>query len=49
MNPHKGMILYGLWLTPEEEKALLENIKIIPSLAWSILLKAMERGDFEKR
>jgi len=49
MNPRKDKVLYGLWLTNQEEKLLLESMKSLPSLVWTIMRKAQKRGDFEKR
>ena len=49
MEKRKDMVCYNLWLTQQEEKMLLESMKTIPSLAWTIVRKANKRGDFEKQ
>ena len=47
-NQRKDKVLYNLWLTKQEEKLLLESMKSLPSLAWTIIKKANKRGDFLK-
>jgi len=48
MSDRKGKVLYNLWLTKQEEKLLVESMKSLPSLAWTIIKKANKRGDFLK-
>ena len=49
-NRRKGMVLYGLWLKPEEEKLLLESLENgISSVAWTIIEIANKRGDFKRQ
>lgn len=47
MNPRKNKKLFNIWLTKEEER-LLNEVERIPSVCWTILKKAKERGDFKK-
>lgn len=49
VNLRKDKVCYNLWLTKQEEKILLESMKSLPSIAWTIVRKANRRGDFEKR
>ena len=49
MNDREDKVCYNLWMTEEEERLLLQNMKSLPSLVWMILKKAYKRGDFEKQ
>ena len=44
-NLMKGKVLYHLWLTEQEAKLLSESVKLIPSIAVTIIRKAYKRGD----
>lgn len=49
-NLREGMILYGIWLNPEEEKLLLESLKKgVNSVAWTVIKTAYDRGDLNKK
>jgi len=49
MNPRKDKVCYVLWITKQEEKILLDSLGKIPSIAWTLINNANERGDFEKK
>lgn len=49
VNKRKDKVCYNLWLNKQEEKLLMESMKSIPSLAWTIVKKAHKRGDFKKQ
>ena len=39
-------VCYNLLVTKQEEKLLLVGLKTLPTVAWTILRKAYNRGDF---
>ncbi|MHA1410552.1 MAG: hypothetical protein ACTSQY_09660 [Candidatus Odinarchaeia archaeon] len=50
-NPRRGKVLYGLWLTKEEEKGLLEilgNETYLRRLG-ELIHKINKRGDLKKK
>jgi len=50
INPRKDKKLLKIWLTDEEERILLENLKqsqYCEKIIYLIISKAKERGDLE--
>lgn len=48
-NRRKGKVVYCLWLDKNEEKIMLESLnKGISSVAWTIIKKAYDCGDFKR-
>lgn len=49
-NKHKGMKLYNIWLTEEEEEGLLYELKRDRTIKWigALIKEVYKRGDLFK-
>lgn len=45
-NPRKGMKLYHIWISEEDEDMINKYFDSLPSVIWKIFVEAKKRGDF---